>query len=169
MGRCHFLAKEGTLLVEDLWRQKCIRFGAVQPWFPTRASPTTQLSWEARLQSKETSTTYTNCLTDTGVQDLFLFFSTGWQNEEIASAMSLLPSIPFVFKGVVFQRDSSGRFSYCSMAIRIPIGERVNMHGGQKDNGVHLAVALPGLRQKDLDLKFKNPLTITGTRSYIST
>lgn len=96
---------------------------------------------------------------------MFLIFSTGWQNEEIASAMSLLPSSPFVFKGVVvFQRDSSGCFSYCSMAIRIPIGERVIMYGGQKtSNGVHLAVALPGLRQKDLDLKFKNPLTIYRT------
>lgn len=84
--------------------------------------------------------------------------------------MSLSPYSPFLFEGVVFRKDSGGRFPTSERRSEFQSVRESTYMAIKKDNVFQLAIALPGLRQRDLNVNLNcNRLTITGTRSYIST
>ena len=77
---------------------------------------------------------------------------------------------PFLFEGVVFRKDSSGRFPTAERRSEFQSVRESTYMAVKKDGMYQLAIALPGLRQRDLNVNLnRNRLTITGTRSYIST
>jgi HSP20 family molecular chaperone IbpA len=84
--------------------------------------------------------------------------------------MSLSPYSPFLFEGVVFRKDSGGRFPTAERRSEFQSVRESTYMAIKQDNVFQLAIALPGLRQRDLNVNLNcNRLTITGTRSYIST
>jgi HSP20 family molecular chaperone IbpA len=70
----------------------------------------------------------------------------------------------------VFRRDSGGRFPTAERRSEFQSVRESTYMAIKKDNVFQLAIALPGLRQRDLNVNLNcDRLTITGTRCYIST
>jgi HSP20 family molecular chaperone IbpA len=83
--------------------------------------------------------------------------------------MTTSPYSPFLFEGIIFRKASGGRFPTAERRTEFQSVRESTFVATQKDNIHHMAIALPGLRQGELNVNLNNNrLTITGTRNYIS-
>lgn len=85
------------------------------------------------------------------------------------AAMTNTPYSPFLFEGIVFRKASGGRFPTAERRSEFQSVRDSSYIATQNENVHKLSIALPGLRQRDLNVNLNsNKLTITGTRSYVS-
>mmetsp|Transcript_23013 Transcript_23013/g.38039 ORF Transcript_23013/g.38039 Transcript_23013/m.38039 type:complete len:177 (-) Transcript_23013:98-628(-) len=83
--------------------------------------------------------------------------------------MTTSPYSPFLFEGVVFRKASGGRFPTAERRSEFQSVRESTFVATQKDHLHQIAIALPGLRQGELNVNLNsNKLTVTGMRSYIS-